>query len=90
MASSIETNLITDTALDGHTAFHTTLQIVTSQGCKSLQVKVDPGAESNLIPLSRFRAAFPKHFTKSGALKKSALQRCMQHGQLTMENTNTF
>ena len=51
-ASSIETNLITDTALDGHTAFHTTLQIVTSQGCKSLQVKVDPGAESSLIPVS--------------------------------------
>ena len=73
-ASSIETNLITDTVLDGHTAFHTTLQIVTSQGCKNLQVKVDPGAESSIIPLSCFRAAFPKHFTKSGALKKSALQ----------------
>ena len=74
MASSIETNLITDTALDGHTAFHTTLQVVTSQGCKNLQVKVDPGAESSIIPLSRFCSAFPKHFSKSGALKKSALQ----------------
>ena len=73
-ASSTETNLITDTALDGHTAFHTTLQIVTSQGCKNLQVKVDPGADSSIIPLSRFRSAFPKHFTKSGALKKNALQ----------------
>ena len=74
MASSIETNLITDTTLDGHTAFHTTLQIVTSQGCKNLQVKVDPGATVSIIPLSRFCATFPKHFTKSGALKKSALQ----------------
>ena len=74
MASSIETKLITDTTLDGHTAFHTTLQIVTSQGCKHLQVKVDPGADSSIIPLSRFCSAFPKHFTKSGALKKSALQ----------------
>ena len=74
MASSIETNLITDTALDGHTAFHTTLQIVTSQGCKNLQVKVDPGADCSIIPLSCFHSAFPKHFTKSGALKKSALQ----------------
>ena len=73
-ASSIETNLFTDTALDGRTAFHTTLQVVTSQGCKNLQVKVDPGADSSIIPLSRFRSAFPKHFTKSGALKKSALQ----------------
>ena len=52
MASSIETNLITDTMLDGHTAFHTTLQIVTSQGCKNLQVKVDPGTDSSIIPVS--------------------------------------
>ena len=74
MASSIETNLITDTALDGHTAFHTTLQIVTSQGCKNLQVKVVPGADCCIIPLSHFCSAFPKHFTKSGTLKKSALQ----------------
>ena len=73
-ASSIETDLITDTALDGHTAFHTTLQIVTSQGCKNLQVKVDPGADLSTIPLSCFRSAFPKHFTKSGALKKNALK----------------
>ena len=64
MASSIETDLITDTVLDGHTAFHTTLQIVTSQGCKNLQVKVDPGADLSTIPLSRFRSAFPKHFNQ--------------------------
>ena len=74
MASSVETNLITDTALDGHTAFHTTLQIVTSQGCKNLHVKVDPGADCSTIPLSHFHSVFPKHLTKSGALKKSALK----------------
>ena len=73
-ASSIETHLITDIALDGQTAFHTTLQIVTSQGCKSLHVKVDPGADCSIIPLSHFCSAFPKHFTRSGALKKSALK----------------
>ena len=73
MASSIETNLLTDTVLDGHTAFHTTLQIVTSQGCKNLQVKVDPDADLSTIPLSHFHSTFPKHFTKSGALKKTAL-----------------
>ena len=74
MTSSIETNLTTDTAIDGHTAFHTTLQIVTSQGCKPLHVKVDPGTDCSTIPLSHFHAAFPKHFTKSGALKKSTLK----------------
>ena len=52
MASSVETDLITDTVLDGHTAFHTTLQIVTSQGCKILHVKVDPGADCSTISLS--------------------------------------
>ena len=60
--------------LDGHTAFFTTVQIVTSQGCKPLHVKVDPGADCTVMPLSHFHTAFPKHFTKSGAVKKSALK----------------
>ena len=72
--TSLETHLVTDTSLDGHTAFFTTLQIVTSQGCKPLHIKVDPGADCSTIPLSCFCTAFPKHFTKSGALKKSALK----------------
>ena len=73
-ASSVETHLITDTVLDGHRAFHTTFQIVTSQGSKPLHVKVDPGADCSTIPMSHFCSAFPKHFTKSGALKKSVLK----------------
>ena len=71
--ASLETHLITDTTIDGQTEFHTMLQVTTSQGCKPLHVKVDPGAESSLFPLSHFCHAFPKHFTKSGALKKAAL-----------------
>ena len=51
--SSLETHLITDTAVDGQTEFHTTLQIVTSQGCKPLHVKVDPGATGTIMPLSK-------------------------------------
>ena len=74
MVSSLEIHLTTETAIDGQTEFHTTLQIVTSQGCKPLHVKVDPGADCSAIPLSCFCTAFPKHFTKSGALKKSALK----------------
>ena len=72
--SSLETYLITDTVLDGHTEFNTTLQIVTSQGFKPLHVKVDPGTDCCIIPLSQLCTAFPKHFTKSGTLKKSALK----------------
>ena len=74
MVSSLETHLITDTAIDGQTEFHTTLQIVTSQGCKPLHVKVDPGTDCSAISLSHFCTAFPKHFTKSGALKNSTLK----------------
>ena len=72
--SSMDTNLVTDTMIDGWTEFHTTLQVITSQGSKPLHVKVDPGAECSSIPLSHFCKTFPKHFTKSGALKKSALK----------------
>ena len=47
-----EGQLITYRASDGHTSFHTTLQVDTKQGAKSIPVKVDPGAEENTIPLS--------------------------------------
>ena len=50
--SSQDGKLITDTASDGHTSFHTTLQIITSQGSKPLHVKVDPGSDVNTMPLS--------------------------------------
>ena len=39
----------TDMAPDGQRSFHTTLQIITKQGCKPLLVKVDPGADANIV-----------------------------------------
>ena len=39
-----EDSLITDTATDGHTAFFTTLQLITKQGIKIFRVKIDPRA----------------------------------------------
>ena len=72
--SSLETSLATDTTIDGHISFHTTLQIITSQESKPLHMKVDQGASCSSITLSHFHKTFPKHFTKSGALKKSALK----------------
>ena len=72
--SSLETNLVTDTMIDGQTEFHTTLQVITSQGSKPLHAKLDPGAECSSIPLSHFHKAFPKHFTRSRALKNTALK----------------
>ena len=69
-----EGQLYTDWAPDGQMSFHTTLQMVTKQGCKPLPVKVDPGADINTIPLTRYKTIFPQHFTRDGHLKKNALQ----------------
>ena len=65
--------LHTDVASDGQTSFHTTLQMVTKQGSKSLPVKVDPSADVSTIPLTKYRKLFPSHFTKAGNLKQKAL-----------------
>ena len=46
--------LLTDTASDGQTTFHTTLQIITKQGIKPITVKVDPCADVNTISLSSY------------------------------------
>ena len=71
--TSVEGKLHTDVASDGHTSFHTTLQIVTKQGSKPLPVKVDHSADVNTIPLTKYRKLFPAHFTKAGNLKQKAL-----------------
>ena len=69
-----EGQLYTDRAPDGQKSFHTTLHLVTKQGCKSLSVKVDPNADVNSIPLSRYQILFPSHFTKAGSLKPPTLK----------------
>ena len=60
-----------DIASDGHTAFHTMLQMVTKHGCKP--IPVNSGAEINTVPLSKYKKLFPAHVTKSGNLKSKAL-----------------
>ena len=69
-----EGQLYTDQEPDGQTSFHTTLQMVTKQGCKPLPVKVDPGADINTIPLTHYKTIFPQHFPKDGHLKKNVLR----------------
>ena len=72
--TSPEGTLHMDVASDGQTSFHTTLQMVTKQGSKSLPVKVNPGADVNTITLTKYRKLFPAHFTKAGNLKQKVLQ----------------
>ena len=51
------------------------MQLVTRQGPKPLSVKVDPGADASIIPLSRYRSLFPHHFHTNGTLKSRSLRK---------------
>ena len=64
----------TDTDSDGKT------EIITDITCKfkgkliAMEVKVDPGSETNCIPLSHFRRLFPQLCSKDGSPKENALE----------------
>ena len=63
-----------DTDSDGKT------EIITDITCKfkgkliAMEVKVDPGSETNCIPLSHFRCLFPQLCSKDGSPKENALE----------------
>ena len=46
-----EGQLYTDRVPDGHKAFHTTLHLVTKQGCKLIPIQVNPGIDVNNHPM---------------------------------------
>ena len=85
-----EGQLYTDKAPNGHRSFHTTLQLVTKQGCKSLPVKVDPGSDTNIIPLSRYRSLFPHHFHTNSTLKAKSLRKANVTWSLHDGTTHKF
>ena len=64
----------TDTDSDGKT------EIITDITCKfkgkliAMEVKVDPGSETNCIPLSHFRHLFPQLCKKDGSPKENTLE----------------
>ena len=64
----------TDTNSDGKT------EIITDINCKfkgklfAMEVKVDPGSETNCIPLSHFRRLFPQLCKTDGLPKETALE----------------
>ena len=64
----------TDTDSDGKT------EIITDITCKfkgkliAMEVKVDPGSETNCIPFSHFRCLFPQLGSKDGSPKENALE----------------
>ena len=56
------------------------IEIITDITCKfkhkliAMEVKVDPGSETNCIPLSHFRCLFPQLCSKDGNPKENALE----------------
>ena len=63
---------------DGHVTFYTTLHLSTTQGMKSVTVKINPGLMTYTIPLSKYCKHFPHKVTKSGNPKQDTLQPTLQ------------
>ena len=68
-----EGTLYMESASDGQVVFYTYLQLPSHNGTKTMTVKIDPGAQVNTIPLSKYCLLFPKKLTKSKFLKAKAI-----------------
>ena len=65
--------LFTERASDGQIAFFTQLQLPTWDRTKLMTVKIDPGAQVNTIPLSRYHTLFHTKLNKSRYPKANVL-----------------
>ena len=63
----------TDTDSDGKTEIITDLNVKFQGKPLEMEVKVDPGAETNCIPLSHFRYLFPELCNREGQPLEEAL-----------------
>ena len=52
-------------ASDGQVAFYTHLDLPAQSGTKTMVVKIDPGAQVNTIPLSKYHTIYPNRLNKS-------------------------
>ena len=64
----------TDTDSDGKTEIITDITCEFKGKLIAMEVKVDPGSETNCIPLSHFRRLFPQLCSKDGSPKENALE----------------
>ena len=64
----------TDTDSDGKTEIITDITCEFKGKLIAMEVKVDPGSETNCIPLSHFRRLFPQLCSKDGSAKENALE----------------
>ena len=65
--------LYTEKASDGQTTFYIWLQLLSHDGMKQMTIKIDPGAQVNTIPLSKYHTLFPPKLNKSRFPKAKAL-----------------
>ena len=63
--SQAEGKLYTESASDGQVAFYTHNQLPAHDGTKTMTVKIEPDAQINTIPLSRYHVLYPRKLTKS-------------------------
>ena len=68
-----EGKLFTENASNGQVAFYTCLHLPAQNGTKTMTVKIDPGAQVNTIPLSRYLILYPNKLTKSRFPKTKTL-----------------
>ena len=71
--SQAEGKLFMGRVSDGHVAFYTCLDLPAQSGTKTMVVKIDPSAQVNTIPLSRYQTLFPNCLNKSRYPKAKAL-----------------
>ena len=71
--SQAEGKFYTKSTSNGQVVFFTCLQLPAGDGTKTMTVRIDPGAQVNTIPLSRYHVLFPKKLTKSRFPKAKAL-----------------
>ena len=68
-----EGSLYTESVSDGQVSFYTRLQLPTHDGTKLMTVKINPGAQVNTIPLSKYHTLFPHKVDDSRYPKPNAL-----------------
>ena len=55
-----EGSLLVEQASNGHVLFYTNLMLPTGNGMKTMIVKIDPGAQVNILPLEQVSEALPQ------------------------------
>ena len=71
--NNMKYKVYTDTDRDGKTEIITDITVEFDGKAIEMEVKVDPGSETNCIPLSHFRCLFPEMCNKEGQPLENAL-----------------